>query len=117
MKNLLFTLIAGGLFTAGSSVAVAQVKASSQQIPVYETIKPIQLKIAPPRVFTNQTINLFDYPENSVLYVLNGKETVDKAEFMRRIKQAKSGIVANRVVVGPADSNQKRTIEIDYVVR
>lgn len=105
-----------------NQISCGQSKPPGESFPTYRQIGPVKAEIVdyvnPGGAMTirsNAKINLFDYPKNTVTYLLNGKVTMD-VDYVRRILLDK-GTQIEAVSVGKSDENGKRIIVITYETR
>ena len=121
MRLLSFLLRPVFLFLMGSSLAYGQLTPAVAPFPTYRQIKPATTEIMDfvPKsgesdVKSQRTFNLFDYPEYTVTYLLNGKATTD-SNYVKEVMNRKSTQI-DRVKIGQPTSEGKLTIEIEYSV-
>ncbi|GAB3947441.1 hypothetical protein GCM10028805_19700 [Spirosoma harenae] len=102
------------------------VKTENESFPTYQQIKPDHAEIidfAPSRGTSGQVVmstrrvpvNLFDYPEKTVTYLLNGKPTMN-AKYAKEVLN-KKGTQVERINIHEPSPDGKRTIEIEYIIR
>ena len=111
------------LFLMGSPLAYGQSTPAVAPFPTYQQIKPATTDIIDyvpkPGDFTvtgyKSVFNLFDYPEYTVTYLLNGKATTD-SNYVKEMIKGKSTHI-DHVKIGQPTSGGKLTIEIEYSTR
>jgi hypothetical protein len=110
---------------------IAQSKKAKSRFPKYEEIRGNKGEIndfIEPRTLNNdykpvltKTIqvdkywNAFNYPANSTVYYLNGKQVKSQKDAKKELDEQSASI--ERVSVGAVNPNGKRDVEIDYHVK
>lgn len=97
-----------------------QSKNDSEPFPTYQQIKPASPEIIDyvPRqgkagyVQQKITFRLFDYPDGTVTYILNGKATTDEKRAKETVSQVDNHIT--NISIGEPASDGKRVIRIDF---
>ncbi len=111
MRLLIIVL---SLITA--SIAVGQPRPVSASLPAYNQLKPANREIydyVSPRVThqsVERTFQLFDYPEGTVTYQVNGK-IVNKAGDVRK-QLTTPGVQIDSLSIGQPNADGKRLIRI-----
>lgn len=119
MKNfsvlsLLFWLILASHHLYGQAVN------QTESFPSYQQIKAADSEIVDyvssqgkSGFYTEKTtINLFDYPDGTVTYILNGKSTTD-GNFAKKLLSQKK-IQIDKISIELPTENRKQIIRIDY---
>lgn len=120
MRLVYFFLLMAPPFLSGSGMVCAQSKSSPELFPTYQQIKPTSTEITdyvPEQgdslvTGRQKMINLFDYPECSVTYILNGKPTTDR-KYVQKLVNTK-GTQLKHIKIGQPTADDRLTIEIDY---
>ena len=118
-SSFLFTLVTLA-FTSTSSGLYGQSKNVAAPFPTYQQIKPATSEIVDyvsqsgkAGVVSRQlTFRLFDYPENTVTYVLNGKPTTDSKYVKEFVNRPETHIES--IAIEPPSADGKQIIRIDY---
>ncbi|MBD2701656.1 hypothetical protein IC229_13480 [Spirosoma sp. BT702] len=100
--------------------AYGQEKKAPNTFPTYQQIKPASKEIidyapAQGKSFTTLQSDLFNYPENSVTYVLNAQPTKDK-KYVKDILKRKD-IEIETILIERPDADGKRRIIINFSPR
>jgi hypothetical protein len=110
---------------------IAQSKKVNSHFPTYEEIRGNKREVndfVEPRTLNDdyqpvltKTIqvdkywNAFNYPANSTVYYLNGKQVKSQKDAKKELDEQSAGI--ERVSIGAVNPNGKREVEIDYHVK
>lgn len=119
MPRLFFVLLNTLTFLLANRVANGQTQSIESPFPTYKQIKPAYAEtvdcvypVGTHLLRTNATLNRFDYPKDSVTYVLNGKPTTD-VDYVKRVL-AKPGTRMEAISIGEPDAHGRRIIAIKY---
>ena len=122
MKNV-STLALLLTVTLTSHLIYGQAKTSAiESFPTYQQLKPSDSEIVDyvPKEGKSEfayevMIKIFDNPDRSVLYILNGKSTLD-GKYAKEVVN-KAGNHITNMVIEPSTENRKQTIRIDYTTK
>lgn len=117
MKGYLF-LIFVFMFIVLNDSCFGQAKTEKDIFPSYDQIKPSKDNIvtyggpANTIIVEKKVINLFDYLEGTVIYILNGKLSTD-VNYIKQVLSEKENDI-EFISVGKPNPAGKRVIEIKY---
>ncbi len=105
------------LFLLTASVAVGQPRPVSATLPAYNQIKPANREIydyVSPRgtgyQSVERTFQLFDYPDGTVIYQVNGKISSKASDVRKRLTAP--GVQLDSLSIGQPNADGKRLIRI-----
>lgn len=112
--TLIFFVFEMSILYSLNNIAYGQAENNGQKIPTYKQIKPAKDEIIDYQkdgLIINKP-NLFNYPKNSVIYILNGKSTEDY-KYVKELLSKKEIEIENILIEKP-NKKGKRIIIINY---
>ncbi|QMW06072.1 hypothetical protein [Spirosoma foliorum] len=108
--------------TLTSSLLYGQAKIATEPFPTYQQIKRSDSEIidyvskdGQSEFAYNYTIKVFDNPDSTVIYILNGKPTLN-GKYAKEVVNKSGNHITNMVIERPTE-NRKQVIRIDYTTK